>query len=1509
MTISTQRLRFLRGNTAAASAFTGLQGELIFDTTLYTLRLQDGVTPGGYTLATSAQLANVAANANYGNSNVGAYLTSYTGNLRAGNILSNNYLYANGVSILTGIQSNYGNSNVAAYLTVYTGNLSAGNIFSNNYLYANGVNILTGVQSNYGNANVAAYLVANPQPGTYSNTNVASYLTSVANVKVGFSAGFTNQGFSAVAIGPTAAANNQGSYAIAIGATTAQSNQGNNSVAIGTGAAAANQGTNAIAIGTSAGSAFQGNGAVAIGSGAGGSGGSDIATVAIGDSANVDGNYSIAIGRLARAMSASTIMLNATGSILNSFSTGFYVDPISSGTSGNVLYYNTSTKQITYGAAAETYGNANVASYLPTYTGNIAGNIVKNGQTWTFGTDGKLTLPGNVSFTRSQQIYTTGTAASDNYITISANIQNDINGFQVGESAAGALIYTSGNVRLITNTSDAENTWTFATDGNVTVPGSILAEFVTSPAPKITGFDIDTTRVMVNGNVTAANFIGNIQGPSTVFGNLSVTGNLIVSGNTITVSTNNFVVSDNIIFMANNNPANILDIGFAAHYTTDALRHTGFVKDVTDGTWKLFSNVPQEITTTVDFTNAIYDPIRTGNITAPYFVGNGASLTGISTYSNANVASYLPTYTGNISSGNLSVSNEINVLYNGNVGLRLDAINPAGIVEAATGKNLILAANAGTTYMSIGLDGTFSIPGNIVASSNLNLIANNQTWNFSSIGTGTGNLSYPDGTKYSGNTVTLANSSSYYWKFNEPAGPVSDTITLNFNSLTTTLSNWYFGTDNTANTWILDSSVKSIGFSDNPGFQIGGRLTFGTLANLGNASANDIELSSVNANAYVRASNSIWKFDVHNNLTVPGSIRNSDNSASIEFNTNNLRLNTTGGGGYIDIQAADIFILPDNGSVVLGSSPLNWQFNANGNLTLPANNSIIAYPNGVSILSGITGGSSNYGNANVATFLGSYGSNTIVTTGNISAGYFVGNGALLTGIVASGANYSNANVVSMLAANTAVFIGNVGNVSVASVNPLQANNTQLFIGNNAGIVSGNGATNSTQILHNMYISANGTPIVRNTQSGAGIISLDPSGFSVSAVTGAVTANTAQALTRWITANASSATFGLPIISTGSMTAAGFSLSSGSFVTSVASLNLFQTTATTINLGGAASAINMGTSTGNVIVAGSVLVGNSVGRNDGNLTIRANGIYNSVTSLTSNGGYGIATYTNIATTGGSGTGMIISMTGIASGYLASATVTNSGTGYRNGDTITIPAGNPVGSLGGSFVIQNYNPNVSNSTTLGTAAYLFGMDGNLTLPGSVSANGSITMSGGNISGVGNIVGTTTNTTITANTFVTSFLSNGAITTTSNVIVTGSNAVSMPNLPAFRVYGNTSAQFLGGTTLTNQVVDYNQGSYYNNSTGLFTAPVAGLYHCYATVRVGSNNGLNQASIQKNSSNTGANVIAFWETDTNAGTALHFAMTGYAKCVVGDTIRLQVISGNVQFDTNDSWGVTFIG
>ena len=55
-----------------------------------------------------------------------------------------------------------------------------------------------------------------------------------------------------------------------------------------------------------------------------------------------------------------------------------------------------------------------------------------------------------------------------------------------------------------------------------------------------------------------------------------------------------------------------------------------------------------------------------GNVIGAYIIGDGSQLTnvpgsGASNYSNANVAAFLPTYTGNISGGNISVTGNVNV--------------------------------------------------------------------------------------------------------------------------------------------------------------------------------------------------------------------------------------------------------------------------------------------------------------------------------------------------------------------------------------------------------------------------------------------------------------------------------------------------------------------------------------------------------------------------------------------------------------------------------------------------------------------------------------------------------------------------------------------------------------------------------------------------------------------------------------------------------------------------------
>ena len=224
-------------------------------------------------------------------------------------------------------------------------------------------------------------------------------------VSIGTYAGYNLQGFETVAVGSYAGQNLQGPYAVAIGSeagrsafnTSAlyQSGSGteititpNPSIQIGqritglyvpentyvagidgasltlslpiTGIPAvdtdwtvwAQQGTAAVAVGRLAGSEFQGNNAVAIGNTAG---------------YDSQGANSIAIGTLAgqSAQGNNSIILNATGAAINSTGANtFTVAPIRASTlnnysldTGNVLYYNTGTHEITTAPANNVTGD------------------------------------------------------------------------------------------------------------------------------------------------------------------------------------------------------------------------------------------------------------------------------------------------------------------------------------------------------------------------------------------------------------------------------------------------------------------------------------------------------------------------------------------------------------------------------------------------------------------------------------------------------------------------------------------------------------------------------------------------------------------------------------------------------------------------------------------------------------------------------------------------------------------------------------------------------------------------------------------------------------------------------------------------------------------------------------------------------------------------------------------------------------------------------------------------
>jgi len=129
----------------------------------------------------------------------------------------------------------------------------------------------------------------------------------------------------------------------------------------------------------------------------------------------------------------------------------------------------------------------------------------------------------------------------------------------------------------------------------------------------------------------------------------------------------------------------------------------------------------------------------TGNITGDYFIGNGSQLTGLpATYGNANVAAYLPTYTGNLVSlaGNIITIANISGAYiigNGSqlTGVTASAANifntvvanatplvadsPNDTVTLASGNNLIITGNAATDTATFAVSDAPVFSGNVTA--------------------------------------------------------------------------------------------------------------------------------------------------------------------------------------------------------------------------------------------------------------------------------------------------------------------------------------------------------------------------------------------------------------------------------------------------------------------------------------------------------------------------------------------------------------------------------------------------------------------------------------------------------------------------------------------------------------------------------------------------------------------------------------------------------------------------
>lgn len=592
--------------------------------TLTSLTATGNITTSNYFIGNGSQLTGIVAN--YSNVNVAAYLPTYTGNLVSltGNVtttanVTGAYILGNG-SQLTGLPATYSNANVAAYLPTYTG-LLGGTLTTASQPNITAVGTLTGLTSS-GNVS-AAYFLGNGSlltglPATYGNANVAAYLPTYSGL-----------------LGGTLTTASQPNIT-EVGTLTGLTSSGNVSAVY-----------------------FLGNGSQLTGLPATYSN-ANVAAYLPTYSGLLGGTLTTAaqpnitsVGTLTSVTTSG----NVTAAYANITATVFASNIVTSGSSGNITGANYITANFFVGngslltgiSGSGTYGNANVAAFLPTYTGNVGAgnlNIVSTGTVYTPAVQATGSGGGVLKNASGTTQASWGGGSGDNFtVSVStnltgANAQVDISPTGTGHvhikpTGTGSLEIAPTNVGSMNNmtignvTPQAANVTTLGASGNVTASyfignGSQLTGVTTSLAN--VAYELQAQSPTPAGNITFDGG-GNMILRTTASGGGNATVN-IYSG--VTVSGANCVTR--------------LDGGATATNLT-----VGFIS----------SNA--NVTTTA-------------NVQAAYFIGNGSALTGITATAspggadtqlqyndagslNGNAALTFSKVSGNIRLGNLYVNN------------------------------------------------------------------------------------------------------------------------------------------------------------------------------------------------------------------------------------------------------------------------------------------------------------------------------------------------------------------------------------------------------------------------------------------------------------------------------------------------------------------------------------------------------------------------------------------------------------------------------------------------------------------------------------------------------------------------------------------------------------------------------------------------------------------------------------------------------------------------------------
>jgi len=474
-----------------------------------------------YANGTQVSLGGSSSNISNGNSNVS--IATANGNVTIAAV-------GNTTMTVTGT-----GANVTGTLSA-SGNITGGNISTGVVTLTNGA-VIKDTAGNSVAFGEGAGTTSQGNSAVAIGLNAGNNNQGVYSVAVGYNAGNNTQGVSAVAIGVFAGNNTQGDNAVAIGVNAGNSNQGLNSIAIGIGAGYTSQGEKAVAIGLDAGKTSQGENAVAVGENAGlTTQGNSAVSIGYNAGNNNQGSYSVAIGYGAGqdSQANTSIIINATGNILNqTVANTFTVSPVRNDVANiaQVMFYNTTSKEVTYGNTISIAGNANVGNLNTTTAIITTGNIttINSGLLQNGNSNITLTANGNVSIqaagsnvelvVTSTGANITGTLSATGNITGSYLISAHASGNEGGEISLAQP--PNGNLSGGITIDAYQNTLRMFEQGGTARGLSI--DIANSPAGGGTAIGYRDIPQVAAGNVTLAATDAGKHYYSTTAGNLTLT--------------------------------------------------------------------------------------------------------------------------------------------------------------------------------------------------------------------------------------------------------------------------------------------------------------------------------------------------------------------------------------------------------------------------------------------------------------------------------------------------------------------------------------------------------------------------------------------------------------------------------------------------------------------------------------------------------------------------------------------------------------------------------------------------------------------------------------------------------------------------------------------------------------------------------------------------------------------------------------------------------------------------